>query len=197
MRVDDQGQEGSSSSSALEWRAFFERNFCQRDQRRKILLHWLRLKWTDNVAERAAHAFERLLRTFLFEPVDFHLRSDSLLIFGDRYPVRLEWLSAEDRVYCRRLFEMRDAAFFQCKEYPNGQIDYSAPRASLTFDELWRQQLVRDFVHIVYGLRHDGVILELIAAVQWILLDKRSRFIRDILCGLNGHTDVSELMCIE
>jgi len=192
-----------------DWRAFYERNFCHRQQRRFILLKWQTLKWEGAAAdasERIAHFFERFLRTLLYEPPAFHLRSDCILVFGDRFPVRLEWLSAEDQRFCAHLFQLRERAFAVCKEYISGQIDYASPlaREASVFDQLWRHQLVRDFVHIVHGTRRDALVLELIAALQWLLqfmpasasLETR-RLLRALLAALQGRCELAEVMCIE
>jgi hypothetical protein len=188
--------------SSEEWQAFFARNFSQRDQRRNLLLKWHSLKWSGT-EERVAREFERFIRTLLYEAPEFHLRSDSFLLFGDRYPIRLEWLSPQDRQFCLHLFRLRDKAFAQCKEYANGQIDYTTPLVAEAnvFAQLWREQITRDFVHVVYGLRHDALVLELIAALQWLLLDaprqSEHRFLRALLAGLQGRCDIAEVMCIE
>jgi hypothetical protein len=184
-----------------EWQDFFERNFCNREQRRNILLHWHGLKWAED--ERVARVFERFMTAILCETMAFRLRSDSFLLFGDRYPVRFEWIDLESQRFCARLFHSRTSAFAQCKEYADRRVDCYEPCVTETdvFPDLWRQQIVRDFIHIVHGLRNDNLALELIAALQAMLCkygnSKHGHFLRSLVGSLQGDCDVREVMCIE
>lgn len=196
-----------------EWQRFYCSNFGNRQQRRKLLLKWQAMRWPlsgkpeDN---RLAAEFERFIRLFLYECPSFHLRSDCVLVFGDRYPILFEWMSVEDRRFCSKLFELHRSAFAQCKEYNNNRIDFCEPLIPETavFEDVWRMQIVRDFVYIVYGLRHDVLVLELIAAIQKLLLwlsqqqHKKpqceiQRFLAALLAGLQGSCLLGEVLCIE
>jgi hypothetical protein len=192
-----------------EWQLFYQRNFGDRQQRRKLLLKWQAMRWPPvgkPEEDRVAAEFERFIRLFLYDSPAFHLRSDCVLVFGDRYPISFEWMSIDDRRFCARLFELHRSAFAQCKEYNNNRIDFSEPLVPETtvFDDVWRMQIVRDFIYIVYGLRRDTLVLELIAAVQKLLLVKHKkpqseiqRFLAAILAGLQGASLLGEVLCIE
>lgn len=186
------------SIDADEWRSFFDRNFNQRAQRRAHLLKWLSLKWS--ITERMACNFHRFLSTMLFGTLEFHLRSDGFVLFGDQYPIRYDWLTAEDKRFCIRLHRLGNNAFAQCKEFQSGQIDFSQPlvKEDIVFSSIWRKQLVRDLAWIVFGLQNRVLISELIAAVQWLMIEKpvMNSFLVDLHLGLQGRLKLAEVLCI-
>lgn len=184
-----------SQKSLVE--SFFYRIFGDPLKRREILIHWHSLETLHKKYTRLADFFEEFIYTILYEPISFHMYADRFQVFGDKLPIRYEWLSQEDQTTLISMFANRKALFVVCKEFENNQFDcntFTFEGEKQLINHIWRRQIVRDFVWIVATKNISHVVLELIVALQQVLLSKKSDVfvsaIHDAIQGRMRLTDV-------
>ncbi len=184
--------------SQEEWEAFFHRIFAEIIQRRTILFRWQKLRQKTE-ATRVATAFESFLYMIMYQPISIRFMSDRMLIFGEHYPLRFQWLNNKvDKDFVASVFENRTKVFKSHRHYGNDQFDYF----ELHFDEAsllpthMRRQFARDFVWLIADTCNSALILEMIAAIQWIILRKPTElFLAQLNQGLQGSCELSEVPC--
>lgn len=183
--------------SKIEMESFLQGLFVDPFKRRDILFYWhgTRRKVTH---ERLSHAFAEFISCILYNPMKLHVQFDSMHFFGPLYPVQYEWLTNEQRTLLIKMVKHRRELFLTTKEYQNNQCDYY----DMIYPEqdfitmIHRRQLARDFVWLVFHKKRPHLQLEMIAALQSILVKHKSDiFIATLEQALQGRCLITEVPC--
>lgn len=191
-------QEGLSREDVA---AFFYRVFSVQENRRQILSQW-HAKKSKMEASRLSHEFKAFIYAILYEHVCFHIYHDYFTLFGPLLPIPYGWLRAEeDQRFIITLFMQRKEIFTNQKDFKNHQFDYSSlkivPDATI-LSVVVKRQIVRDFVWMCCEKDKPYITLELINAIQSLLLTPEGKgdvFLGALHQALQGRCNVSEVVC--
>lgn len=178
---------------------FFERNLTDPSKRRRLICNWHSTA-PHSKYTRLADVFEDFIWSVLYEPPDIHFMMDRIIVFGQNYPIWYEWLDRADRKLVQDTFLQNHESHFDSKRRFGKQstyFDYSSPQPPIQIENIWRRQLVRDFVWIVLHKKARFITMELITAVQAILVRIKNRdiFLATMHCALQGRLPIFELVC--
>jgi hypothetical protein len=176
---------------------FLHNIFVDPFKRRDLLFNWhgIRKKASH---ERLAHTFAEFLSCILYTPMKFHIQFNSFHFFGPQYPIQYDWLTNEEQKTVITMVKHRQELFLTIKEYQNNQCDYY----DMVYPEqdfitlVHRRQLARDFVWLVFQKKRAYLQLELIAALQSLLLKHKSDiFVATLEQALQGRAMITEVPC--
>lgn len=195
-------QEGFSEGlSREEVVAFFYRIFALPENRRQILSQW-HAKKSKMESVRLSHEFKAFIYTILYDHVCFHIYHDHFTIFGSSLLIPYTWLRSEqDQRFIISLFIHRKSMFINQKDFKNNQIDYSTLKVikdSEILSVAVKRQLIRDFVWMCREKEGAYITLELISAIQSLLLTPEGKgdvFLGALHQALQGRCDVNEVVC--
>ena len=180
--------------SKADVRTFFYRLFSRNPtQRRTFLKHWLNPYPMSKPYARLADVFQELMTDLLYEPMEFKLRSTHFCLFARgkaSLAMRFEWLKKKDRDFLVwGVFAHREELFKNVKRFENNQFDLSGfvfdPSAQWgtqraqsapdhpyerICDPMWQREIVRDFAWMVLSKKEGYMHLELMAALQEMML---------------------------
>jgi hypothetical protein len=175
------------------------------ERRRAILKRWHSpFPVNRKIHTRAADIFVQFLTDILYTPVQVKLHHNQLCIYGDAQPIEHAWLTeAEKDFVVNVLFARRQELFGSNKMAPtnNGHFLLSDFKYNATAAEnvIWRREIARDFAWMVASKRDEYLLVELIVALQQLMLEhvrgKRDVFLATLNGALQGHYKLSEVPC--
>lgn len=199
--------------SKPEIRAFFHTLLSHKPtQRRDILKLWHSPYPVEPKRHtRLANVFQDFMVDILYEPVEFRLRQDHFCLFArgkQGLGIQLRWLKKKQRDFLvYGIFAHRHELFKSVKCFENNQFDLSGfvhdPDREHPYericDPMWQRELARDFVWMVLSKKEGYMTLELIAAVQEMMLThvagRKDIFLASLHAGLQGQCNVREVLC--
>lgn len=208
--------EGAPLPSKPDFRGFFHRLLSHEPTQRRVFLKLWHSPYpiVPKRHARLADVFVEFIGDILYEAVEFKLRQDHFCLFGrgkQGLGFQLRWLKKKQRDFLvYSVFAHRHALFKSIKRFENNQFDLSGfvhdpqqqqkehPYERIC-DPMWQRELVRDFVWLVISKREGHMTLELIAALQEMMLShpmgRKDIFLASLHAGLQGHCNVREVLC--
>lgn len=195
--------------TALECREFFYDIFMDNlSLRRDLLRRWHAPYAPDpdagGTAARLADLWQRFLKDILYVPVRFCMSPDYFGFYGSgtrSLRVSYAWLSAAQRHFLvYRIFAHRETLFRNVKHGLNNEFFLDA----FVYDthvasHIWQREMARDFVWMIANREVGALNVELIAAMQALLLDhprgQRDLFLLNMHDALQGHCLLREVPC--
>lgn len=160
-----------------------------------FFLHSIRPK---SQYERLAHPYSDFLNAIMYGEMKLHIQFNSFHFFGPSLPIQYKWLNNEQCGMINEMVKQRELLFKTKKEYQNDQCDYyDMVFPEQDFIKLYhRRQLARDFVWLIYHKKQPYMLLELIAAIQSILVVHNSDvFMATLHQALQGRCLITEVPC--
>ncbi len=189
------------------FRNFFFRLFAEDEsQRRFILKQWHSpYPVSKKKHPRLADVFEEFVVNLLYKRPQFKLRQDHFCFFGegsDALAVRFDWLGPWARHFIiYTAFAQRETLFKSRREFENNQFAFDGfiHDGAGICELVWQRQLVRDFAWLTLAKREPYIVLELISALQSIMLThergRRDMFVASLHYCLQGRGNVKEVVC--
>lgn len=180
-----------------EHRAFLYGLLARDPQRRGFILwQWLLNYQPPKELITLRQIWHNILETLLWQRSSFVLESYKFLLLGPAFPIRYEWLTAEERrgYIVGWVFTHRKTLFSTVKVMRNNAVCLEGflPSDRDPVDAVWRRQWVRDIAGwVVQG----SVALEFTCAVQQLALEKGDVFLSELFATLSGHGPVALLPC--
>jgi hypothetical protein len=203
-----------SPEGHAEFRAFFFGIYAADPYRRRSLVKQWNFAKVAAKKQRVADALAHVISCVLYEPVAFKMRADHFCLLGngdEMFSVRYAppTLERQERDFIVGAFARRKELFSTVKMCPNNlfscdKFKYDPPVPigdgyTSVFDPIWKREIVRDFVWILLNGTGGAVVVELISALQFLLLEhKQGRqdvFLSALHNGVQGVTNVRLVPC--
>lgn len=157
----------------LECKAFFYHLLGERTVRRKLLKLWHSEYPVPKDERSLGEVFRNFLKTLLYAPFLFKITKRYICVFAEAHTTGLRiqrrWLSPSANAQLEGLRPL----FGTCRSYPTGDYvweKFPHDGDATIIDQVWRNQLCRDFVLLVCGKAPgDFVYLSVIEATQMLL----------------------------
>lgn len=188
-----------NSTVAEEHHRAFLYGLLARDPQRRAYIVW---NWLLNYQPAPPKGglrqiWHSILETLLWQRSDFVVESYKFLLLGPAFPVRYEWLTAQERrsYIVGYVFANRKTLFKSVSVMRNNTVCLEGflpgQQQRDLVDTVWRRQWVRDIASWVHG----DAALEFTCAVQQLALERGDVFLSELFATLNGHGLVTQLPC--
>lgn len=161
------------------------------ERRQFILWHWLS-NWPKG------SSWEDFVRVLLYQKADFIVESERILILGPRLPIRMDWLTHDERQFLVwTVFAQRHTLFQHVKVLPNHMVQLQGYKGSQDyFDDVWRRQLMRDVaVWLAYDEAVQPALFHFMECIHALALARGDVWLFQLHAALSGHGSVEYLPC--
>lgn len=165
-------------------------------RRRFMLWQWLQAYECKEAPGLLRETWYVIVKELLWSRDEFVVGSTQCLVLGPLFPVRYEWLSAQERHFLvHDAFRFRKVLFTSVKVVPPAVVHLSGfcgDAERLPGSGVWRRALVRDLA----SWMTDGVVAnEFACAVNRLAVERGDRFLCEVGAALNGWGPVTHVPC--
>lgn len=181
----------ASSSTDRNGRNFFYGLLAASPERRQFIL------WNWLTAWPKGTGWADLVQILLYQPADFVVESERILILGPRLPIRFDWLTGEERSFLVwTVFAQRKTLFKNVKVLPNRTVQLSGYLGKDFFDDVWRRQLLRDLaLWLAYDDAVQPALFEFMECIHALALARGDVWLFQLHATLSGHGSIDYLPC--